>query len=53
MTIVEWYQDRYDPDEVVDLLGITVEELVNAFEEKAHDFYDEYNDEEEEEDEQT
>ena len=36
--LIEWMQDRHDPDEVVDILGITVEDLVYAFPERAREY---------------
>lgn len=33
-----WFEDRYDPDEVVDLLGITTSELVRKFYERAEEY---------------
>lgn len=38
--MIEWFEDNYDPDELVDVLGITVEEIVNAFQEKAERHYE-------------
>jgi hypothetical protein len=40
--MIEWYEQTYDADEVVDLLGIEVEELVEAFPERAKIFYEGY-----------
>ncbi len=36
--LILWFEDRYDPDEVVDLLGITTSELVRKFYERAEDY---------------
>jgi len=36
--LLEWFGDKHDADEVVDILGITVEELVYAFPERAREY---------------
>lgn len=38
MSLVDWFEDRLDPDEMVDVLGISVEELVHAFKERASEY---------------
>ena len=40
---------RYDPDEVVELLNITTEDLLDAFEFRVVEMYDELNEEFEDE----
>jgi len=36
--LIFWFEDRYDPDELVDLLGLTVEDIVRKFYERAEEF---------------
>lgn len=39
-SMIEWYETRHDADEVVDILQIEVEELIEAFPERAKAYYD-------------
>lgn len=36
--LLYWFEDRFDPDELVDELNITVEDLVSNFYERAKDY---------------
>lgn len=36
--LIEWFEDRHDVDTIVDILGITVEELIYAFPERAGEY---------------
>ncbi len=36
--IIQWFEDRYDPDELVDLLEISTAELVRKFYDRAKDY---------------
>ena len=36
--LIIWFENHYDPDEVVAVLGITTEELIRAFPERAEDY---------------
>ena len=36
--LIEWFEDRYDPDTLVDVLGLTTEDIVRAFEDKAREY---------------
>ena len=48
LTLDEIYDkmlSRYDPDEVVELLGLTTDDLLNAFEFRLAEMYDELNEE--------
>jgi len=38
--MIEWYEMRHDADEVVDILQIEVEELIEAFPDRARAYYD-------------
>ncbi len=35
--LIQWYEDRYDPDELVDVLDISVSDLVRKFYERAYE----------------
>ena len=37
--IIEWFELRHDADEVVDILQIEVEELIEAFPDRARAYY--------------
>ena len=36
--LILWFEDRYDPDEIVDLLDISTSELIRKFHERAQEF---------------
>lgn len=36
--LVNWFEDRYDPDELADVLGLTVEDIIRKFHERAEDY---------------
>lgn len=38
--MIEWFELRHDADGVVDVLGLEVEELIEAFPERAKHYYD-------------
>lgn len=46
--LIEWYENTYDPDEIVDILDLSVEDLVRAFLTKAEEHYGEVSEIEEE-----
>lgn len=48
--IKERIADRYDPDYVVDVLGVTTAELLDAFEDKLQEMIDEFSEVEDSED---
>ena len=35
--LIQWYEDRYDPDELVDVLDISVADIVRKFYERAYE----------------
>jgi len=39
--LIIWFENHYDPDEVVAILGITTEELIHAFPNRAEAYHSE------------
>ncbi len=36
--LIEWFEDRFDPDEIPDVLDLTMEDLIRGFEDRAREY---------------